>query len=91
MWARPALNWHVTQHNSRALTLVTGKQVVITAWQPELPSFADLEQRRSALWQRPAWARGVLVDDSASADGPPLHAKLQHVSCPAVPPSSQMV
>ena len=61
-------------------------QVVITSWQPELPTFSDLEQRRSDLWQRPAWARGVLVDDRAAAKGgPPLHVKMQHVSaCPSV-------
>ncbi len=54
-------------------------QVVITSWQPELPSYADFEQRRSELWQRPAWARGVLVDDRAAKGGLPLHVKMQHV------------
>ena len=63
-----------------------GNQVVITAWEPELPAFSAFEQRRSELWQRPAWARGVLVDDDASLSGPPLHVKLQHVSsqCSAI-------
>ena len=53
---------------------------MITTWQPELPTYSDFEQRRSDLWQRPAWARGVLVDDSAAKGGPPLHVKMQHVS-----------
>jgi len=62
------------------LNLLACCQVVITSWLPELPSYADFEQHRSELWQRPAWARGVLVDDRVSKSGPPLHVKMQHVS-----------
>lgn len=56
-------------------------------WAPGgLPSFTELEARRSTLWQRPQWARGVLVDatEPASAPGParraPLHVVLQHMT-----------
>ena len=78
------------QHGHMDVTLVSWQQVIITTWQPELPSFSDLEQRRSGLWQRPAWARGVLVDSKSSHDGPPLHTKLQHVSLLAEPSLSHV-
>ena len=70
---------------SAPLNPMAHHQVVITSWQPELPTYADFEQRRSDLWQRPAWARGVLVDDRAAQGGPPLHVKMQHVcACPSI-------
>lgn len=62
-------------------------QVVIMRWAPGgLPSFAQLEARRGTLWQRPQWARGVLVHDMQVVLTPgsirrvPLHVVLQHMT-----------
>ena len=58
--------------------------MVIGWWRPEgLPEFAEYERNRAALWQKPGWARGVLVDQWRAAGGPggpPLHVQLQQVS-----------
>jgi len=91
--ARCCLRQRMCYNVSRcALCNMDQNEVVIMRWAPGgLPSFAQLEARRGTLWQRPQWARGVLVHDMQVVLTPgsirrvPLHVVLQHMtgfSCP---------
>ena len=45
-------------------------QVVMTPWQAEgIADWDELQSRADAMWQKPSWAKGVLVDKASSMPG----------------------
>lgn len=45
-------------------------QVIMTAWKAEgVPDWEELQGRADTMWQKPSWAKGVLVDNASSVPG----------------------
>ncbi len=57
-------------------------QVVMTAWKAEgVADWGELQSRADAMWQKPSWAKGILVDDFSSFPGSrELHRAVQVAS-----------
>ncbi|EIE26925.1 hypothetical protein COCSUDRAFT_46285 [Coccomyxa subellipsoidea C-169] len=61
-------------------------QVILTRWKPEgVPDFSELKGRSGTMWRKPAWARGVLVDNQSSSGGSPLSSTVQGITAVACP------
>ena len=42
----------------------------MTAWRGKgVPDWEQLQSKAEAMWQKPSWAKGVLVNDASSAPG----------------------
>ena len=71
--ARCCLRLRMCYHDMRCPLCKAANQEVVVTRAPapgqEPDRFEDLMQRRSSLWQRPKWSRGVLVNDAAAAGG----------------------
>ena len=45
-------------------------QVIMTAWKgKDVPDWEQLHSKAEAMWQKPSWAKGVLVDNASSVPG----------------------
>ena len=45
-------------------------QVIMTAWKGKgVPDWEQLQSKAEAMWQKPSWAKGVLVDSASCAPG----------------------
>ncbi|CAL8468912.1 g8453 [Coccomyxa elongata] len=61
-------------------------QVILTRWKPDgVPDYSVLHSRSKAMWRKPAWARGVLVDDQSSSRHPLLSSIVQGITAMACP------
>ncbi|KAK9815654.1 hypothetical protein WJX72_007454 [[Myrmecia] bisecta] len=63
-------------------------EVVMARWRPQgIPDWSAYEARRKGLWQRPHWARGVLIDDWKPRDSEarPLHLDMVALTAQACP------
>ncbi len=64
---------------AQSVTITVGSwQVILTRWKPDgVPDYNVLQSRSKAMWRKPAWARGVLVDDQSSSGHPLLSSIVQ--------------
>jgi hypothetical protein len=54
------------------------RQVILTRWKPEgVPDYSELQSRAGTMWRKPAWARGVLVDNESSSGSQALSSIVQ--------------
>ncbi|BDA43092.1 probable E3 ubiquitin-protein ligase ZNF598 at N-terminal half [Coccomyxa sp. Obi] len=61
-------------------------QVILTRWKPDgVPDYSILQSRSKTMWRKPAWARGVLVDDQSSSGHPLLNSIVQGITAMACP------
>ncbi len=54
----------------------------MTTWRGKgVPDWEQLQSRTEGMWQKPTWAKGVLIDNASSAPGSPELFRRVQVAC----------